>query len=175
MDRATHSRDDVVDDRQPLVERQERGLHRVDRDPLQVPQPPVEGLDQRQVVEVADAVAHPGVLERHLAVAAGPDIGAAVHHDAVEPFGEGRAGQGGDAGGTVRAQPGTDESTSVVLVSHDDGASWEQVEGLTDNGWFNSISCASTQNCWAGGAGTTEGGVSWPSGPTPTTSSWAPR
>jgi hypothetical protein len=60
------------------------------------------------------------------------------------------------AGGTVQAQPGTDESTSVVLVSHDDGASWAQVEGLTDNGWFNSISCASTQNCWAGGAGTTD-------------------
>jgi photosystem II stability/assembly factor-like uncharacterized protein len=37
-----------------------------------------------------------------------------------------------------------------------DGASWAQVEGLTDNGWFNSISCASTQNCWAGGAGTTD-------------------
>jgi hypothetical protein len=31
-----------------------------------------------------------------------------------------------------------------------------QVEGLTENGWFNSISCASTQNCWAGGAGTTD-------------------
>jgi hypothetical protein len=72
------------------------------------------------------------------------------------------------AGGTVRAQPGTDESTSVVLVSHDDGASWAQVEGLTDNGWFNSISCAGTQNCWAGGAGTTDalagtsdGGSAW--------------
>ena len=72
------------------------------------------------------------------------------------------------AGGTVPAQPGSDESTSVVLVSHDDGASWAQLEGLTDNGWFNSISCASTQNCWAGGAGTTDalagtsdGGSSW--------------
>jgi hypothetical protein len=60
------------------------------------------------------------------------------------------------AGGTVQAQPDNNESTSVVLVSHDDGASWAQVEGLTDNGWFNSISCASTQNCWAGGAGTTD-------------------
>jgi photosystem II stability/assembly factor-like uncharacterized protein len=43
------------------------------------------------------------------------------------------------AGGTVQAQPDTNESTSVVLVSHDGGASWAQVEGLTDNGvWVTS-------------------------------------
>ena len=43
--------------------------------------------------------------------------------------------EGGDttcyAGGAVQAQPSNNESTSVVLVSHDDGASWAQVEGLT--------------------------------------------
>ena len=55
-----------------------------------------------------------------------------------------------------------------MLISHDDGASWRQVEDLTDNGWLNSISCATTQNCWAGGAGTTDAldrhrddGASW--------------
>ncbi len=71
-------------------------------------------------------------------------------------------------GGAVQAQPSNNESTSVVLVSRDDGVTWAQDEGLTDNGWFNSISCASTQNCWAGGAGTTDalagtgdGGNSW--------------
>jgi hypothetical protein len=72
------------------------------------------------------------------------------------------------AAGTTPAPAGTNVSSSVVLVSHDDGATWAQVESLADNGWFNTISCASTQNCWAGGAGTTDalagtsdGGSSW--------------
>ena len=72
------------------------------------------------------------------------------------------------AGGVIQAQPDTNESTSVVLVSHDDGASWTQVAGYLDNAWFSSISCASTQNCWAAGlsstealAGTSDGGSSW--------------
>ena len=53
------------------------------------------------------------------------------------------------AGVTFASDSGTAES--LVLVSQDDGATWAQVESLTDNGWFNSISCASTHNCWAAG------------------------
>jgi photosystem II stability/assembly factor-like uncharacterized protein len=70
------------------------------------------------------------------------------------------------AGITFASDSGTAES--LVLASQDDGATWAQVESLTDNGWFNSISCASTRNCWAAGAGSTDalagtsdGGSSW--------------
>jgi hypothetical protein len=72
------------------------------------------------------------------------------------------------AAGNAPAAPGTDQLSSVVLVSHDDGASWAQVAGYPDNAWFSSISCASPQNCWAAGlsstealAGTGDGGSSW--------------
>ena len=70
------------------------------------------------------------------------------------------------AGITFASDSGTAES--LVLASQDDGATWAQVESLADNGWFNSISCASTRNCWAAGAGsddalagTSDGGSSW--------------
>ena len=70
------------------------------------------------------------------------------------------------AGVTFASDTGTAES--LVLASQDDGATWAQVESLADNGWFNSISCASTRNCWAAGAGsddalagTSDGGSSW--------------
>ena len=44
-----------------------------------------ECLDQRDLVAVAMGVALPGLPQRRLAVAAGPEIGAAVQHQAIEP------------------------------------------------------------------------------------------
>ena len=44
-----------------------------------------ERLQQRHLVLVADAVAAPPRVERLLAVAAGPDVGAALEHQRVEP------------------------------------------------------------------------------------------
>jgi photosystem II stability/assembly factor-like uncharacterized protein len=70
--------------------------------------------------------------------------------------------------GGIAYPSGFSQAESVALVSHDDGATWAQVGGFNDNGWLSSISCASTQNCWAGGAGssdalvgTSDGGASW--------------
>jgi len=61
-----------------------------------------------------------------------------------------------------------DSSESVALVSRDGGATWEQAGAFADGGWLQSVSCASTQNCWAAGAastdallGTSDGGGSW--------------
>ncbi len=45
---------------------------------------------------------------------------------------------------------------SVVFVSQDGGTSWTQTGTFADGGWLSSISCASTQNCWAAGAGSTD-------------------
>jgi hypothetical protein len=70
--------------------------------------------------------------------------------------------------GGVAYPPGSSVAESVVLISPDDGATWSQAGGFNDNGWFSSISCASAQNCWAAGAGSTDalvgtgdGGASW--------------
>jgi len=71
------------------------------------------------------------------------------------------------AGGA--AFPGNDGvAESVALVSRNDGATWRQVVGFLDNGWLSSVSCATTRNCWAAGAGsphalvgTANGGISW--------------
>jgi hypothetical protein len=56
----------------------------------------------------------------------------------------------------------------VTLLSRDDGTTWGQRRRFDTTGWFNSISCATTANCWAAGAGTTvalagtaAGGKSW--------------
>lgn len=56
----------------------------------------------------------------------------------------------------------------TVLVSQDGGATWAQDGQFDDTGWLDSISCASTQNCWAAGAGmltslagTADAGSSW--------------
>ena len=46
---------------------------------------PTKRVQQRLLVVVADAVAGPARLERRLAVAAGPDVGAALEHQRVEP------------------------------------------------------------------------------------------
>ncbi|MOA13897.1 hypothetical protein D3C78_1339650 [compost metagenome] len=46
-----------------------------------------EGFDQGQVVEIAHPVAQPFGAQRLFTVAAGPDIGAAMHHHAIEPVG----------------------------------------------------------------------------------------
>ena len=45
-----------------------------------------KGLHQCLLVQVADAVAAPTLLQGGLAIAAGPDIGAAVQHQAIEPL-----------------------------------------------------------------------------------------
>ena len=57
---------------------------------------------------------------------------------------------------------------SVALISRTGGASWRRVEVLPDNGWLSSVSCATTRNCWAAGAGsanaltgTANRGASW--------------
>jgi hypothetical protein len=57
---------------------------------------------------------------------------------------------------------------SVALISRTGGASWRRVEVLPDNGWLSSVSCATTRNCWAAGAGSTNAltgtadrGASW--------------
>jgi hypothetical protein len=62
----------------------------------------------------------------------------------------------------------TGSAESVVLVSHGGGATWSQTGAFNDGGWLTSVSCASTQNCWAAGAastdallGTSDGGGSW--------------
>ena len=47
----------------------------------------LEGGHQRLVVVVAQMVAAPAFVQRRLTVAAGPDIGAAVQHQAIEPLG----------------------------------------------------------------------------------------
>ncbi len=46
-----------------------------------------KSLHQRLLIHVADAVAAPARVQRCLAIAAGPDIGAAVQHQAVQPLG----------------------------------------------------------------------------------------
>ena len=43
-----------------------------------------------------------------------------------------------------------------MFVSQDGGTSWTQTGTFADGGWLSSISCASTQNCWAAGAGSTD-------------------
>ena len=69
-------------------------------------------------------------------------------------------------GGTFADKQGMVKA--VALISRDDGASWRRVATFPDNGWLNSISCATTRNCWAAGAGTTDAltgtadhGASW--------------
>jgi hypothetical protein len=59
-------------------------------------------------------------------------------------------------------------SESLAFISHDGGATWAPNGTFTDNGWLQSVSCASTQNCWAVGAastdallGTSDAGGSW--------------
>jgi hypothetical protein len=79
-----------------------------------------------------------------------------------------------DAGGTTTCfgvgdiSVSADSSESVALVSHDGGATWGQAGTFNDGGWLQSVSCASTQNCWAAGAastdallGTSDAGSSW--------------
>lgn len=53
-------------------------------------------------------------------------------------------------------------------VALDGGATWGEMQTFDSTGLLNSISCASTQNCWAAGAGTSvalvgtvNGGKSW--------------
>jgi hypothetical protein len=70
--------------------------------------------------------------------------------------------------GGIAFPSGFSQAESVLAVSHDDGATWAQVAGYADNGWFASVSCATTANCWAAGAGSTDalagtsdGGSTW--------------
>lgn len=58
--------------------------------------------------------------------------------------------------GAGNAQLPGGSSASVALISQDGGATWRQTGTFDDGGWLNSISCASTQNCWAAGAGSTD-------------------
>jgi hypothetical protein len=43
----------------------------------------------------------------------------------------------------------------ISLVSHNGGVTWTERRTFDDTGWLNSISCATTANCWAAGSGTT--------------------
>ncbi len=58
----------------------------------------------------------------------------------------------------------------VQLTSQNGGASWSGLQTFDSTGWLDSISCVSTQDCWAAGAGTSvalvgtsNGGTSWSS------------
>lgn len=43
----------------------------------------------------------------------------------------------------------------VALLSANGGFGWDQRHQFDNTGWLNSISCATTTNCWAAGSGTT--------------------
>jgi hypothetical protein len=43
----------------------------------------------------------------------------------------------------------------VALLSGNGGATWDRKRQFDNTGWLNSISCATTTNCWAAGSGTT--------------------
>ena len=43
----------------------------------------------------------------------------------------------------------------VAILSRNGGASWGGRRQFDNTGWLNSISCATTKNCWAAGSGTT--------------------
>ena len=51
-----------------------------------------KGFDHGQVVQVAHAIALPLVAQGHFAIAAGPDVSAAMHDHSVEPVGVMRQG-----------------------------------------------------------------------------------
>jgi hypothetical protein len=58
----------------------------------------------------------------------------------------------------------------VAVLSRDGGVSWGNRQQFDNTGWLNSISCATTENCWAAGSGTTvslvgtaDAGKSWAS------------
>lgn len=56
----------------------------------------------------------------------------------------------------------------VEITSADGGTTWSGMETYDNTGWFDSISCADIQHCWAAGAGTkvalagtSNGGSTW--------------
>jgi hypothetical protein len=58
----------------------------------------------------------------------------------------------------------------VAVLSRDGGVGWGDRQQFDNTGWLNSISCATTENCWAAGSGTTvsltgtaDAGKSWAS------------
>jgi photosystem II stability/assembly factor-like uncharacterized protein len=58
----------------------------------------------------------------------------------------------------------------VAVLSRDGGVTWGDRQQFDNTGWLNSISCATTENCWAAGSGTTvslvgtaDAGKSWAS------------
>lgn len=62
------------------------------------------------------------------------------------------------------------EGGSIAVLSRDEGATWGRKREFDNTGWLNSISCASTRNCWAAGSGTavalngtSDAGKSWSS------------
>jgi hypothetical protein len=60
-------------------------------------------------------------------------------------------------GKTVCLAAGSAEAAAgpVALLSGDGGATWGRKRQFDNTGWLNSISCATTTNCWAAGSGTT--------------------
>jgi photosystem II stability/assembly factor-like uncharacterized protein len=56
----------------------------------------------------------------------------------------------------VRYDPnGTYTLNGISCVSAG-GATWSQTGAFNDGGWLTSVSCASTRNCWAAGAASTD-------------------